>query len=98
MWFNLATREDFVVEISVVECGTRRKAEQFEQSLILSLLGYKHQAVKQRPEVILINYTISVLVHETESSQSILQTKKKLKCLKRWDIFCHNSNSVVFKY
>lgn len=77
MWIHLATREDFVVELSVVECGTRRKVQQFEQSPILSLLGYKHQAVKQSPEVIPINYTISVLVHETESGQSILQTKAR---------------------
>lgn len=72
------------MEISVVECGTRRKAQQFEQSPILSLLGYKHQAVKQSPEVILINYTISVLVHETESGQSILQTIKRYSFLMKF--------------
>lgn len=77
MWFCLAARVDFVVELSVVECAARCKVQHVKQSLILLLFGYKHQAVKQSSEVIPIHHTISVLVHETESGQSILQTRAR---------------------
>lgn len=73
MWSHLAARLDLVAELGVVKCGAGCKTQQVEQSLILTLFGYEHQAVKQSPEVITIHYAISVLIHKTKSSQNILK-------------------------